>query len=57
MSDLDRVVIYLLFGVVLACSDLNRRQIIATIKDNGCASHIDMPAPKNLTNADTYKEW
>ncbi len=32
----------------------NRAEVIAAIKDQGCNTHIDIPAPKNETNATNY---
>ena len=61
MSDLKYIVI--LFSLVttqcLLLSDHFRaesyqEQTIAAIKDNGCNTHIDIPAPKNETNATNY---
>ena len=32
----------------------NRAEALAAIKDSGCNTHIDIPAPKNATNAANY---
>lgn len=45
-----------MLSVIPSCEEL-KGEAITAIEDNGCNTHIDIPAPKNQEIKDTYIKW